>query len=323
MEIQFTKERKVVEQKTKILVAVDGSEESMAVVQYVCQTAPVNGSEIVIFTVMSKVPEVFWDLGKDPLWLPKIDEVRLWEQQQQERIGSFMAEAVAQFKTAGFPIGRVVTRIGAQQKGVARDIVAEARLGYDILAIGRGKSNAVHAMILGGVAGKLVNTRTAPSLWLVGRASHSKKVLVALDSSENSLVAVKHAGRVLSRNKNSLTLFHAVRGISTSGVDMVDCFPESYRKQLLDDAKQTIQPILQKAEEILNEMDISSERITTKVVTGVRSRAEAVLDEAEKGGFGTILVGRKGVSEVADFVMGRVTNKLIQLTNDQALCIVE
>lgn len=69
-------------------------------------------------------------------------------------------------------------------------------------------------------------------------------------------------------------------------------------------------------------MDISPERITARVLTGVRSRASSVIEDARKGGYGTIAVGRKGLSEVTDFSMGRVTNKLIQLAKDEILIIV-
>jgi nucleotide-binding universal stress UspA family protein len=66
----------------------------------------------------------------------------------------------------------------------------------------------------------------------------------------------------------------------------------------------------------------SHERLSTRVVTGVGSRAAAILAEAEAGNYDTIVVGRRGVSEVLDFSMGRVTNKLTQITKQNALWIV-
>jgi len=52
------------------------------------------------------------------------------------------------------------------------------------------------------------------------------------------------------------------------------------------------------------------------------SRAAAIVQEAKQNGYGTIVVGRRGITEVAEFSMGRVTNKLTQLAKTQALCII-
>ncbi|MDP3481278.1 MAG: universal stress protein [Desulfoprunum sp.] len=306
-----------------VLLAVDGSDESLAVVRYVSESLHPTGSEVLVYQVMSKVPEVFWDLGKDPAWLPKIEAVREYEQKQEGFAASFMNKAVEMFKAAGFKPGSVATRIGVQQEGIARDIVAEAkRGGYNVLVIGRGKSGSAQDMPLGGVASKILSAAPAPAVWLVGGKPSSDNILIAMDSSENAIQAVKHAGKMFKHGKNNITLFHAVRGISVSMEGMEDIFPDSYRKRLLEDAEREIRPALKLAELWLAKMDIAPERISTKIVTGVSSRAAAVVEEAKQGAYGTIVAGRRGISEVADFSMGRVTNKLTQLAKEQALCIV-
>lgn len=311
------------EGKKKILLAVDGSEDSLAVVRYVSQSVPPSGTEILVFQVISKVPEVFWDLAKDPAWQAKIEAVREYEQKQESFAAGFMNKALEVFNDAGLKPGSVTTRIGLQREGIARDIVAEAKEGgYGVLVIGRGKSASMPGMPLGGVASKILGTGPSPALWLVGGKPGSDKVLVAVDSSDNSMKAVTHAGQLFNHGNNTITLFHAIRGISVSIEGMEDIFPESYRQQLLEDAESEVRPALKRAELVLTKMDIAPDRITTKIVTGVRSRAAVIVDEATTGGFGTIIVGRRGVSEVADFSMGRVTNKLTQLAKDQSLCIV-
>lgn len=310
------------EENTRILVAVDGSEESLELVRYVSEAAQPAHSEIVLFMVVSKVPDILWDRGNDSLWLSKAKEAYEWEKKQLDCALQFMTNGVNLLKQAGFHPTAVTTKISPQQEGVSRDIVAESKRRYDVLAIGRGKAGSMQDEVLGGVASKIIDTVTAPALWLVGTRPRSEKILIAMDSSENCLQAVAHAGSVLNRNKNTITLFHAIRGIKISSSCFVDIFPDSYQKLLLDDAEREILPVMLKAEELLNEMDISPERIETKVVSGVRSRAAAVIEEARTNGYGTIIVGRRGISEVADFSMGRVTKKLIQMAKEQTLCIV-
>ena len=60
----------------------------------------------------------------------------------------------------------------------------------------------------------------------------------------------------------------------------------------------------------------------TKTMTGVASRAKAIVDEARKGGFGTILVGRRGLSRVEEFIIGRARNKVLQLAKEKAVWVV-
>ena len=52
------------------------------------------------------------------------------------------------------------------------------------------------------------------------------------------------------------------------------------------------------------------------------SRAGTIVDEARRGGFGTIVVGRRGLTKVEEFFMGRVSNKVLQMAREMAVWIV-
>ncbi|SHO48430.1 universal stress protein [Desulfopila aestuarii] len=311
------------ETPTRILIAVDGSNESLNVVRYVGASAQPAGTEVVLYTVLSKIPETFWDSGKDSLWGPKIEAARKWEKRQLDHAVGTINSAFQILTEHGFPPAQVTTKISPQLEGVARDIIAEARRQYDILVIGRGKSASMQDQVLGSVASKVIGSGPAPAIWLVGAKPISDRVLIAMDHSASALKVVRHGATVLNRKTNSITLFHAIRGIAAiSPPEMADIFPRSYQEQLIRDAERDMQPVILQAEALLNELDIAPDRIATRIATGVRSRAASIIDEAQKEGCGTIVVGRRGVTEVSDFSMGRVTNKLVQLAKEQALCIV-
>ena len=53
------------------------------------------------------------------------------------------------------------------------------------------------------------------------------------------------------------------------------------------------------------------EKITEKIVTSDFSCAGVIVKEAAKGGYSAIAVGRRGISKVEEFLMGRVSNKVI------------
>lgn len=307
----------------KVLIAIDGSEESLAVVRYASEKLSPATTNVTLFHVMSKVPEVFWDMEKDPAWLEKVEAVRVFQEKQEEIITAFIQRCQRIFGTSGFSEASVSSRIARQQNGIARDLVAEAQKRYDVLIIGRGKAGSLTNMPLGGVASKILNAALTPAIWLVGSSTtQTGRVLIALDSSENSLQSVKHAGKMLSNSDSSITLFHAVRGLTITMEGFEDLFPAAYRKSFMGEAEPEILSALKLAQLWLIKMDISPDRISTKTVIGVRSRAAAILEEAISGEYDTIVMGRRGVSEVMDFSMGRVTNKLTQLARDHALWIV-
>ncbi len=49
---------------------------------------------------------------------------------------------------------------------------------------------------------------------------------------------------------------------------------------------------------------------------------KAILSEAEKGGYGTIVMGRRGISKTQEFFMGSVSNKILQQAGDKSVWIV-
>ncbi len=96
---------------------------------------------------------------------------------------------------------------------------------------------------------------------------------------------------------------------------------EQFEKEREQKAARTIEPVFQKAVTILQAAGISPGEISTKVIIGSTTRAGTILEEARTGGYATIMVGRRGVSAVEEFDMGQVTNKLVQIAKDRALCV--
>ncbi len=306
----------------KVLVAVNGSDDSMTAVRYISESLPKKGSELTLYQVMSAIPEEFWDLEKDPVWIKKVEVIRSWETEQKRKSAAFMEQARAVFETSGFPADAVSFKIGEQKEGIARDLISECTNKYDVLVIGRGESAHDTNMPLGGVTSKLLANVSSTSIWMMGGKPHSTRVLIALDSSPRAIHLAEHAAKMFDCRKLSITLFHAVRGISVSMQGLESIFPDDYAKNIIQDAQAKIDPIFDRARSVLIEAGVAADNIAIKTVNGVSSRATAIVEEAAKTGCGTIVCGRRGVTQVADFSMGRVANKLTQLVHSQALCIV-
>ncbi len=69
--------------------------------------------------------------------------------------------------------------------------------------------------------------------------------------------------------------------------------------------------LFQDVKDRLTAAGFESEKISEKILSGVQSRSEAIVKEAEDGGYGTIIVGRRGLSKIEAFFMGRVGHEVV------------
>ena len=74
--------------------------------------------------------------------------------------------------------------------------------------------------------------------------------------------------------------------------------------------------------ERLEKAGVKGSRISTQVNLHSSSRAKDILTEAREGAYGTIVMGRRGLSKVHEFLMGRVTNKVLHRAEGFAVWIV-
>lgn len=315
--------------KKKMLLAVDGSEQAMEAVCYVSKILPPERMEIVLFHVMTKIPESFWDLEKEPAFHHKIANIRAWEIQQEKIIKEFMENAGALLMDAGFQKDSFIVKIQERKEGIARDIVAESRKDYSAVVLGRTGLSELKDLVLGSIANKLMERVTHIPVWIVGGSPRPGKVLISMDTSEWAMKAVDYVGSMLDGSESEVLLFHAVRGFDIfqrgSGKSFVPSHDKDWIERAekeLTEAGKAIEPAFEEAQKRLVAAGLAADRVSHKVVTGVGSRAGAVVAEAQQGGFDTIVVGRRGLSRVQEFFMGRVSNKVIQMARKMAIWVV-
>ena len=306
----------------KVLIAVDGSEQTQKLVDYLSGIISVQQTEIVLFHVLPKAPESFRDWEKEPSRLPLPDLLRKWDSERERLVRDLMRDIRRQLTGIGIPEYSIMISIQKEKEGIARDLLLEAQRGYDAILVGRSGSEGGGAQVLGSVAAKTAAKLCTVNLWLVGDNAGNGGVIIAMDSSETAMRAVDHVSNMINASKNTIRLVHVVRGIAVSWTGREKIFPEEYRQRLIEEAENQIIPTFDAAIRILVSSGIEREKISTKVISGVTSRAGAIFEEALREGYGTVVVGRKGLSNVAEFDMGRVTGKLIQLAGSVALWVV-
>jgi nucleotide-binding universal stress UspA family protein len=317
------------ESKKRVLVAVDGSQGSFEAVRYVSELLPPDRLEVTLFHVVTSIPENFRDIEGNPAFRPRLASVRAWEIGERAGMEEYLAKAKKLLADRGFPEDAVRAESRERQVGIARDIVFEAQKGYDAVAVGRRGMSNIQDLVLGSVVQKLLACLMNIPLWIVGEYQRGEGAVVALDASEGAMKAVEYAGRMFGGTEARIMLFHVIRGVESllQGYGLFFS-PGEHRdwigkvQEEFERAKQYMNTVFDTARSRLQEAGIPAERIETKLLTGAASRAVSIVEEARARNFSTIVVGRRGLSRVEEFFIGRVSNKVVHLARDKAVWVV-
>jgi nucleotide-binding universal stress UspA family protein len=303
----------------KLLVLVDGSERSQKTIEYICQIKPFIQNRLVLYHVFTGVPEGFWDLEKEAVNLAAVNQLRVWEVQKKIEIREFMKKAKSCLLEAGFPVDCFEEKIHPRTKGIARDILAEAQEGYTAVVLRRRGMGALEGIAMGSVASKLISKFTFLPVIIAGQHPVGDKILIGIDGSKHSIRATEFVGKMLGGYGFSVELLHVVRAFS----GLVTETPELVMsEEYAGDHKNQIGKTFASLRKMLVDYGFEDQKITEKIIVGAFSRAGAIVEEAQAQGCGTIVVGRKGLSAVQEFFIGRVSNKIIHTGRKWTVWIV-
>lgn len=142
----------------KILIAIDDSENAQRAVAFVAKKfstkTPVTLLSIVIDTAAlcnMDSPEL------TPLFKAQQTSFCVLEDKKRELINAAMQKAKETLLAAGFPPETVEIKIESKKRGVARDILAEAEKGYDLVVIGRRGLSGIKEFFMGSTSSKILN----------------------------------------------------------------------------------------------------------------------------------------------------------------------
>jgi nucleotide-binding universal stress UspA family protein len=160
------------------------------------------------------------------------------------------------------------------------------------------------------------------------------RILVAVDESENSLRAVQYVGALLRRTPEVVvTLFHVLkpmpRGLLEHGGSENPAAEARLGEQLRRDQEAWIRqeaesecPFLITAFETLAQSGFDRNRVVLRI-GHEDDVARNILEEAQSGKHGTIVVGRHGSSGMKRLFGGGVTDQLLRDAKGFAIWVVE
>ena len=152
------------------------------------------------------------------------------------------------------------------------------------------------------------------------------KVLVALDDSDNAARAVEYVSKNFSAD-HEVTLFSVIPDTQMlCNIDSPELTPyfQSQRNvfcSLEDKKKQLIEAAANRAKDVLLKAGFKKEKITVKVQAKKKGIARDIVAEAESG-YDTIVMGRRGLSGIKEFMMGSVSQKVLNSAKDLSVIIV-
>jgi len=153
----------------KVLVAFDESENAMRAVQFVCRHFTPDHE----ITLMSVVPDTaalcqMGGPGLTPYFLSQKEAFCSLEDKKNELIRDAMAQAKERLLKAGFEDDHIFLNQATQEKGVARDILAEAEKGYHVIVLGRRGLSGIKEFLLGSVSQKILQGAGDTPVLVVG-----------------------------------------------------------------------------------------------------------------------------------------------------------
>lgn len=295
--------------KKKILVTLDGSKRSVRTIDYLCSFNPFKNRKITLFNITMPVPEAYYDLTGDSFRKIGVSQVKVWEMDQKKIMTEFLEEARRKMVAAGYEPGNIGVKLSCREKGIARGILNEINNNeYHSLVIRRkGSANSIFGVTMGGVAAKLVEKADKIPLIITGTREIRHYLCIAFDGSPGSGRTIQYTADIMGKTDCRILLCAVMRTTLTDSVpEGQDPFADmSYQ------AKRKLEHAMAGAKETLVQAGIPENRIETRLVQGAQSRASALLDTARAAECDTIIMGRRGVTDVETFDLGRIPRKIV------------
>ena len=147
-----------------------------------------------------------------------------------------------------------------------------------------------------------------------------KNILIAVDESENAKRAVLYVAHLLGGLAGfKVALLHVISEPEE------DYFKTSAEKnRWFENYRQRIEQKLGEYRQLLIDAGFDESIITThSPLLYCPSIAQCILSERDKAEYGTIVIGRQGVSRTEEFLFGSISNKIVHHAKNCTVWVVE
>ncbi len=293
--------------KFKILLAYDGSDAALDAAKYIGLVFSSKATEVVIFYVESKIPRSFWQMEKDMDFRFNTPEIRASMTQRCKLVRECMEKAKDILINAGFPLESIKIKIHTKDSGVVRDIVEESRQGYDAVVVGRKGYSRIRDILVGSVPMKLLGKIKSIPLIIVGGIPSSKNILIAFDGNREVLEAIRRMSRLINNRGYNILLCHALK-CSSDGTTPDYCKNSDFFKNSI---------------ECLSSAGVPKEQLHCELISNEGDITDNIIKKACDGNYQSIVIGRRNLTFVKQFFLGRIGEKILHAAGNQVVWVFQ
>src|SRR4030042_2908925 len=150
----------------------------------------------------------------------------------------------------------------------------------------------------------------------------SQKILIAMDESEYSMKAVRYVADTVNPKAVEITLFSVLPEVPGIGLEkepsLIPLFASKMLelKGLTEEKRKIMESVTDSARKILEEAGIPGDKISINIQVKKVGIARDIMFEAQEGKYNTIVVGRRGVSAIKEFMFGSISNKVVSFARN-------
>ena len=302
----------------KMVVAVDNSQNSNQALDYLAMLLSSRLDLVLeLLYIVPGLPPLFDD--------PKVrreskKQIEALEKRNKELADTVLSEAKERLVSRGFSKNNIHTHAEPKKQGPARDICqfAGTRGARAIVVGARGRSR-LEKFFSGSVSSHIIENCRAIPIVQVNSQVESKKVLMAIDASDNAMCAVDTAAEMMAGTEAEITLIHTKQDLCSYLPDEVVSAAPEMQDIWQTKLEEQIAPFMTRARDKLIKAGMNEKQITSKILAGTRNPADDILTYARKNGFGAIVMGRHGSSNKQEYALGGVSGKILQASANMAI----
>jgi nucleotide-binding universal stress UspA family protein len=306
----------------KVLIAVDDSRHSENTLHYAAGLIEsVKPLKFVLYYVQPTISQYLVDEARTK---PRANaELKELMRKSQASAKALLEKHKALMVSAGVSDSDVQTVSLPRKFGVAKDVLEYGTaLLYDAILVGRRGVSGLTEVFVGSVSNNVVNNSELLPVWVVDGKAPSSDIMVAVDGSQSSLRAVDHLSFIFGGNPDvTISFFHVTPRLADfCPIDFSDTETSTLEEIIQEGDKAFIDRFYARALKKLADAGIHERQIRINVQKGGFKVSKAVLDAYRKGGFGTLIVGRRGSDR--RYFSGSVSRYLVTQFSGGALWVV-
>jgi len=154
-----------------------------------------------------------------------------------------------------------------------------------------------------------------------------RKILIAIDDSENAMRAVEFTAKSFATD-HRITLFSvvldtpAICDLNSPGLTPYFLSQKAAFCELEDQKKDLMTKAIREAKELLLKAGFEAGNIAVKIEDKKKGVARGIIDEANSG-YDLIVLGRRGLSGIKEFLLGSISQKVLQSAKGVSILIVD